>query len=160
MEFLASIWFRYLIFPLGTVIAGVAIKYVSQNDRFENFKKEDLAIGLELILTAVLMYVVLTTDRAVELVEMHNHLSDILQSSQVDATEIVKIQNEISTLTIGIGTAGWVIFLMLVGIWSISTVVRKWGWRGVDDMHPFIGIGIPLMFGVLALILVMVEAAR
>lgn len=160
MEFLASVWFRYLIFPLATLVAGVAVKYVSQNDRYENFKKEDLAIGLELILTAVLMYIVLTTDRAVELVKMNEYLSEVLQSSQSNQTEIIEIQNKMSAITSDIGVSGWIICLMLGGIWGISTFVRKWGWRGVDDMNPYIGIGIPLIFGVLALILVMVEAAK
>jgi hypothetical protein len=51
-EVLTSTWFRYVAFPLGSAALGVAVKYVTRNDQYAKFQKEDMFIGLELILTA------------------------------------------------------------------------------------------------------------
>ena len=50
VDFLTSTVFRYLIFPIGSAILGIAVKYVTRNDRYKSFQKEDLAVGLELML--------------------------------------------------------------------------------------------------------------
>jgi hypothetical protein len=68
-NFLASPFFRYALFPIGSAVLGIAVKCVTRNDRYISFRKEDLAVGLELMLTAGLMFVVLTTDRALALLE-------------------------------------------------------------------------------------------
>ncbi len=160
LDLLASIWFQYLIFPFGSVIVGVLIKWATINDRYDNFKKDDLAVGLELALTGALMYIVLTTDRAVELIKRNNDLASMLQNAQIDPAQATQLQIEVSDLSNRIATSGWVIFLMFFGLWSISTFVRKWGWDdSVGELDTVKGIVVPIIFGVLSLVLVMAEAA-
>ncbi len=160
MEFLASPLFRYLIFPLGSVGIGIAIKYASISDKFDSFKKEDVAVGLELFLTAVLMYIVLTTDRVITLIGLNESLSDMLKNPSVNTTEASALQARIIDLTGKTASSGWIILGMFLFLWAISTVVRKVGWRGANDIDIWIGIALPLVSGVLALILVMVEASK
>src|ERR1041384_3615473 len=74
-EFLVSPYFRFGIFPVGSAILGIAIKYVTRNDQYSSFAKEDLAIGLELMRTACLMFVVLTTDKALELIKTNKEMA-------------------------------------------------------------------------------------
>lgn len=157
-ELLTSSVFRYVMFPAMTAIMGVAVKYVTRNDRFAQFKKEDMAIGLELILIACLMYVVLTTDRAIDLKDTNNALASVLKAIPVDQAKASALQTSANALSEKIDLAGWIILLMVIGLWSISTIVRKWGWASATELKPIIGIALPLVFGFLALILVMAGA--
>jgi hypothetical protein len=159
-EFLNSSIFRYLIFPIASATLGVAIKFATRNDQYSVFKKEDLAVGLDLVLTACLMYVVLTTDRAVLLVKTNQTLVNVLTQNPIDSTTASRLQVEAQSLSSELASAGWFIALMFLGLWSISTFVRKWGWKSETEMTPIIGIALPLAFGVLSLIVVMAGAAR
>jgi hypothetical protein len=159
-EFLISPIFRYLIFPLGTAVLGVAVKYVTRNDQYAKFRKEDVAVGLDLILTAVLMLLVLTTDRAVALVSTNQELSRVLSHKPIDASAASVLQGKALALSQQQTTSIVLILLMFLSLWSISTIVRKWGWQSETEMKPVIGIAIPLALGILSLILVMAEAAQ
>ncbi len=159
-EFLASPVFRYALFPVGSAALGVAIKCVTRNDQYPAFRKEDLAVGLNLMLSACLMFVVLTTDRALGLMEANRQLSALLKSQAVDAQQAAVLQARVQLLSGKIALAGWVIALMFLGLWSVSTIVRKWGWQSETEMRPVIGIGVPLGFGILTLIAVMAGAAQ
>ena len=98
-EFLNSSYFRFIIFPIGSVILGIALKFTTKNDRYSKFKKEDLAVGLELILTAFLMFVVITTDRAVLLLKTNEMVSNILSQNQPDLAILKKLQNNIKSIS-------------------------------------------------------------
>jgi hypothetical protein len=159
-EFLTSAVFRYGIFPIGSAALGVAIRYVSRNDQYATFSKEDIAVGLQLILTACLMLVTLTTDRALVLVQANKALEQALAQNPIDTIKANHLQAQARALSNQLATAGWLIAAMFLGLWSISTIVRKWGWKSATEMKPVIGIGLPLAFGVLALIVVMSRAAQ
>lgn len=160
VDFLTSTVFRYLIFPIGSAILGVAIKYVTRNDRYKSFQKEDLAVGLELMLTACLTFIALTTDRAVSLASTNRNLAQLLQQTPLDIAAVSKLQTQALTLTNTLATSGYLIAFMLLGLWGISTLVRKRGWKSDTEMHPVQGIAVPLAFGVLSLIVVMAGAAQ
>ena len=155
-EFLNSLTFRYCIFPIGSVAIGVAVKFATRNDRYATFKKEDLAVGLDLIVTACLLFVVLTTDRAISL----KQASTMLANKQLDTNTLNKLQSQSNKLSGHLTTSGWFIAAMFFGLWSISTVIRKWGWKSETEMTPVVGIALPLAVGVLALIGVMAGAAQ
>ncbi len=158
-DILTSTFFRYVAFPVGSAGFGVLVKYVSRNDKYAKFTKEDLFIGLELVLTACLMYVVLTTDRAIQLKAANENLAAALAANPFEQADAARLQATIESLSDRIDLAGWVILLMFVGLWSVSTIVRKWGWASETEMKPVVGIALPLAFGVLALLLVMSEAS-
>jgi len=159
-EFLASPAFRYALFPIGSAALGVAVKCVTRNDRYSSFQKEDLAVGLELMLTACLLFVVFTTDRALALLEANRQLADVLGAPRIDASQAAALQTQVQLLSGKLALAGWVISLLFLGLWSVSTMVRKWGWKSETEMTPLIGIAVPLGFGILALIAVMAGAVQ
>jgi hypothetical protein len=159
-KFLASPYFRYALFPLGSAMLGVLVKCVTRNDRYTTFRKEDIAVGLELMLTACLMFVLLTTDRALALVDANRQLADSLKAAPIDATRAAELQAQVSLLSGKIALAGWIIALMFLGLWSASTIVRKWGWESETEMRAFAGITVPLVFGISALLAVMAGAVQ
>jgi hypothetical protein len=159
-EFLAGTTFRYFIFPIAGAMLGIAVKYVTRNDQFAKFRKEDLAVGLELLLTAALMFVALTSDRAVSLLRTNEELASVLAVVPVDRPRATRLQAIVHTSSSHVATAGWAIAMMFVALWSVSTVVRKWGWKSETEMNTVIGIAVPLAIGVLALATVMAGASK
>jgi hypothetical protein len=159
-EFLASPFFRYALFPIGSAVLGVFVKCSTRNDRYTSFRKEDIAVGLELMLTAGLMFVVLTTDRALSLLEANRQLAQVLKAIPVDTTKAVALQAQVQLLSGRLAMAGWVIVLLFLGLWSASTLVRKWGWKSETEMTALVGIAVPLAFGITSLIAVMAGAVQ
>lgn len=159
-EFLANPVFRYFIFPIGSAVLGIAIKYVTRNDQYGSFTKEDIAIGLELMRTACLMFIVLTTDKAITLGSINKQLSTVLTTNPIDPVMASSLQAQALKLSGQLASTGWFIALMVLSLWSVSTIVRKWGWKSQSEMYPFTGIALPLAFGILALVAVMAGATR
>ena len=46
----------------------------------------------------------------------------------------------------------WILAAFILGIWGISTLVRKLGWEDDDRLHKYWGIIVPDIFGLFALI--------
>jgi hypothetical protein len=145
-DLLAGKFFRHFIFPIGSAFLLVWVRYVTRNDQYRKFIKEDFAVGLDLILTACLMYLLLTTERALA-------LTRILSMKPID-------EEQARLLSGVLAEAGWVILLMFLGLWGTSTIVRKWGWESESVMRSFVGIGIPLAVGLLYLFFVTSGSGR
>lgn len=136
----------------------MAVKHVTRNDRYAKFRKEDLAIGVDLLLTACLTFVALTSDRAVSLVEKNSELTKVLSVANPDIKRAAELQRSVAAASPRLAMAGWVIAAMFLGLWSVSSVVRMWGWVNETDMRVPVGIVLPLIVGVLALMVVMAGA--
>ncbi|MEW6378910.1 MAG: hypothetical protein AB1611_04815 [bacterium] len=160
VEFLTNPVFKYGILPIGSAMLGIAVKYASRNDQYAKFRKEDIAVGLDLTLTACLMFVVLTTDRAAKLLIANRGLADLLNRHPLDTVVAAELQAKSQLLSSQIASSGWVIALMFLGLGGLSTTVRKWGWNSETEMNPIMGIAIPLIFGIAAIIGVMAGAAQ
>lgn len=166
-QFLSSGFFRFFLFPVLSTVLGVAIKYVSRNDQYAKFRKEDLAVGLELIMTACLTFVVLTSDKAFELVQVNEQLATVLETVATDSlatrenqAAAIELQAEAIEMSDEQSGSGWLLLGLFVGMWSVSTLVRKAGWESETEMKPFIGIGLPLAFGLAALVTVMMVTSQ
>ena len=157
-QFLSGPLFRYVVFPLAGAVLGIGVKHVTRNDRYAKFRKEDLAIGIELLLAACLTFVAATSDQAVALVKTNQELSTLLASSTPDLRRAAELQAAAASGSAQLAMAGWVIAAMFLSLWGISSVVRMWGWVNETDMHLTIGIALPLVVGVLALMAVMAGA--
>jgi hypothetical protein len=131
-KFLASPYFKYFFVPLITSFLCIFVKWVSRNDRFISFRKEDLAVGLELTVASIIIFITDSVNLADTLVNKHG--DQILQEKYV--------------------TIPWIILAFIVGLWGISTIVRKWGWKNENDLNIFCGIIAPNMFGIISLIFV------
>lgn len=153
-DFLTNPLFRYGVFPLGCAALGVLIKIATRNDQYKAFSKEDLAVGLELMLTACLMFVLLTTDRALAISDVNAQLKETLQQTPPDSQLVTSLQLEVGALGDSLSWSGWLIAVMFLGLWSVSTVVRKFGWCSDTALKPVVGIAIPLAAGVLYLVAV------
>jgi hypothetical protein len=157
-QFLSSDAFRYAVFPLAGALLGIGVKHVSRNDRYAKFRKEDLAVGIELLLTACLTFVALTSDRAASLLQANRALKLVVGQTAVDRSRAAELQRTIEQLSSHVALSGWVIALMFLGLWSVSSIVRLWGWKSETELDGKVGIAVPLVFGVLGLIAVMAGA--
>lgn len=127
-----STYFLYFVIPLVTVVLSVFLKMVSRNDKFVFFKKEDLAVGLEISLASLIIFLTYCTTIA----------SNIKTETNPGASEMVK--NKLMQ-------APWIILTMVIGMWGVSTIVRKLGWKSEDNMSWFCGIIVPFVFGIICL---------
>lgn len=130
MSSLAGQYFLQFVVPLIAVGASIFLKYVSRNDSHKAFRKEDLAVGLDLAVTALLLFAT---------------------SGSKAATDLAKIPGD-AALTEKLASLPWIICGLLVGIWILSTAVRKKGWVGDGSLDTVWGIIIPDVFGVIALL--------
>jgi hypothetical protein len=156
-DFFASPLFRFLLFPVSSALLGVGVKYVTRNDSYARFQKEDLAVGLELLLTACLMFLAITSDRSIEMSSLNRQIADALASNDVAGAQ--PLQARALALSQELTSAAWVLLAMFVGLWSVSTLVRKVGWQSKEEMRPVLGIALPLIIGILGLIVVMASAS-
>ena len=143
-EFLASSWFKYLVLPLLSVAFGIFIKFATKNDQFAKFAKEDLAVGFDLMRSAILAYAVLLSDAA---------------------SAVIKNRAEASDKNIGlfagvyddVASGGWMMLALMCGVWGTSTLVRKRGWKSEIELKPVVGVTLPILVGLLYLVFVMMK---
>ena len=158
LEFISSPLFTYFLFPVLSTVLGIGVKHFSRNDQYARFRKEDLAIGVELILTATLLSVVLSTNSAYELIEQNKEVDTLIAEKRTDTEEfrsLVQKQQEISQ---DLALSGWYITTLFIALGSVSMVMRKWGWKNADDIDSLAGIALPVTIGILALVSVMLRA--
>jgi hypothetical protein len=134
IEIFTNTYFKFFVIPLMTTLLIVFVKIVSRNDKFSSFKKEDFAIGLEISITALL---ILISDTL-------NYISRI---QNTDLTTLIHDKTKLISMP-------WLLLAYVIGLWGISTLVRKKGWKNEDEMNWWWGIIIPDMFGLLTLIFV------
>jgi hypothetical protein len=125
-------YFLQFCVPLIAVGASVFLKFVTRNDTHKSFRKEDLAVGLDISVTALLIFITAGSRMATQLV-----------ASPQDTLLQTKLAG-----------APWIIAAFIIGIWSVSTLVRKAGWGSEDRLKIVCGILIPDVFGVTTLLLV------
>ena len=132
MKLWAHAYFLQFCVPLIAVAVSVFLKFVTRNDAHKDFKKEDLAVGLDLSVAALLIFIA---------------------ASSTLAQELVKTPADASLLAKSAGVP-WILSAFILGIWGISTLVRKLGWVEDDKLHVFWGILVPDVFGLLVLLFV------
>lgn len=132
MNFLGEPYFLQFGVPLITVCLSIFIKFVTRNDQHRGFKKEDLAVGLDLALTALLIFI----------------------TSSAHLARHMPVTNPPQKMLDQIASVPWIIMAFIVGIWGISTLVRKLGWEDDDKLKIFWGIVLPDVFGIFTLIFV------
>jgi hypothetical protein len=159
-DFLGGSIFRYGVFPLLSAGAGILLRCATRNDQYAFLKKEDTAVGPQLMLTAILTYVVLTTDRARDLVEVNRQLSDALKVQPLDQSKVNALQTGAYTLSEHMMSAAWTLVVLIVGLWAVTVIVKRWGWIDEAQLKPTTGIALPLVLGVASLMYVMTAATK
>jgi uncharacterized membrane protein YgcG len=130
---LGSPYFLDFCIPLITVALSIFLKYVTRNDQHRAFRKEDLAVGLDVAATALILFITDSVSVAAAFVK----------SAQPTVTADNKLV-----------TAPWVIAAFVIGIWGVSTIVRKVGWKSEDELTLLWGIVVPNIYGIAVLIFV------
>lgn len=127
---MVSQYFLQFVVPLIAVGASIFLKYVSRHDTHKAFRKEDLAVGLDLAVTALLLFVTTGSKTAQDLAK---NPSDNALAEKLAALP-------------------WIVCGLLVGIWILSTAVRKKGWIGDGSLDTTWGVIVPDAFGIVALL--------
>ncbi|HLO45999.1 MAG TPA: hypothetical protein VK175_16780 [Leadbetterella sp.] len=115
---------------------GIFVKYVSRNDQHGSFKKEDLAIGIELCITSLIMLITSSVNN-------YNKLN----KKDTDIATIEYLKNSLHTTP-------WLILLAMILLWATSTVIRKKGWDNPDSLNKKWGILFPNIVGIILLLAV------
>lgn len=138
-KWLITPYFKYFIVPLFIVGFNIFLKFVSRNDQHAAFKKEDLSVGLQIAVTAFILYITYAGTMAERIISLSK-----------DATN----PDLLNILRTRFMMVPWIITAFLLGLWGISTLVRKLGWKDQDNLTVFFGIVIPFIYGMLCLIFV------
>lgn len=131
MKFLADPNFLNFFVPLITVVFSIFLKIVSRNDKFVLFKKEDLAVGLELAVTALILF--------------------ITQSANLAHQLVFQTASNTSQVSDKLTAVPWIILAFILGIWGVSSLVRWFGWESNDRLRFWRGIIAPNLFGLVLL---------
>ena len=129
---LSSLYFKYFIVPLITSFLCIFVKWVSKNDRFITFKKGDLAVGLEMIVASLIIFITDSVNLSTEIIK--NKENQVLQGKLM--------------------AIPWVLLAFIMGLWGVSTIIRRWGWKNENELNLFWGIIFPDIVGVLILIFI------
>jgi hypothetical protein len=140
---------------MGNIVFGVAVKYVTRNDQYAKFSKEDIAVGLDLIRTALFIYLLILSDRSATLLSTNRTLEAVMSRSPLDAPQIARLQATIQSASAQLSLGGWMLFAIFLCLWGTSTLVRKWGWDSATELRPVRGIALPLIIAVLTLVAIM-----
>ena len=162
IKLITNDFFINFVIPVITTGLAVFFNIVSRNDHYNSFKKEDLSIGIEVSITAILL---LVTDTVSKL----KRISDAIPQSEVinglksgnaaslDTVQVVVpnlIGNHNSAMSEYILLTPYLIFIIFLGIICISFLIRKLGWETESDMNLAWGIIVPNIFGLATLLFV------
>lgn len=118
-EFLSSNLFRFFIIPLGTVALSVFIRITSRNDRSSGYARNDVAVGLDIALIAMVTLITFTATTA-------RSLASTTQSAELTPELTRELEDKLLA-------ASYIIPSLLFGMWGVSTLIRKLGWEQLDQ---------------------------
>ena len=131
-QFFESQLFLYFTLPLVTVVLSVFLKMVSRNDQFSFFKKEDFAIGLEISLSSLIIFLTFCATIARRI-----YINSMSMGGEILMKKLL--------------SAPWMILALILGMWGMSTIIRKFGWKSEGKLKWGLGIIIPFLYGILCL---------
>lgn len=152
-SFLAGSLFRIFFVPIISVALGIYIKYVTRNDQFAKFSKEDIAVGFDLMRAAFLGYLILLSDKARGLIGASMALNDAIKGGGATLPQVPILQTTVNNHSHDLLRGVFGIGLLMLGMWVTSTIVRKKGWRTETELDLWYGITVPLTGGVAYLII-------
>ncbi|TAL67053.1 MAG: hypothetical protein EPN82_15890 [Bacteroidetes bacterium] len=148
IDLIFSDQFRYIAFPIGTIIISIFMKLNSRKDRDKFIKKEDFFIGLNIIITSI----VLLFTYSLDILKKLKYYIIYSEYNKINSEKIINIIIIISIL---------LPILYIGGLFIVSFFIRKKGWNKINnDLNNDInyeinnyGIIIPNIIGFLYLLL-------
>ena len=123
-------YIKYFVVTIFATVLSIFVKATSRNDRYNIFiKKDDFAVGIEFSVTALILLV--------------TEYTSILSNPTIDSTS----NDKIVALPL-------MLLFLFIGLFSISTLIRKKGWQNQDELKWSTGIIIPGLYGLITLIIV------
>lgn len=138
--------FRYGVVPL---ISTFLVIFVKRESRSSPLKKEDFAVGIDLMVAAIFLYLVNISDMARGIADLNQAEPSSLASNLSPATP--PQEGEILHLLGRLHDSVFILFLLIAGLWGTASFVRRSGWINTAEMHSAKGIGIPLGMGIVYL---------
>ena len=144
-KILTSWYFINIGIPLIAAAAGIYVRVVSRKDEELKLKSDDLAIGFDIALGAVFVFLVKMVSVSAALLALPTNQNPL----QAD------LKSKVISMP-------WMLLIWGIGFWGISTSLRKWGWKTVNEgtaQEPkakyeptAVGIILPLIFGLVSLV--------
>jgi len=139
-ELVSSGWFRYGFVP---VLSALLVVLVKRESRSTPLKKEDFAIGIELMVVAIFVHLLGISDLARRIADG----DPVVSSAVLPANSAASGSNTLRLLS-QLHDSVFLLVLLIVGLWGTASFVRRSGWVSSTEMAPLKGIVIPLIMGV------------
>jgi hypothetical protein len=128
-EILSDYYVKNLGIPIFSVVMTTAVKVVSRKDHSLKVTRNDLAVGINLIVTGLIMLL----NYAVKLADNAKNLSaDLLADNTAKLLNMVVL-----------------VLLYCIAAFLISVLIRLFGWQKENEkeLSTFMGIIVPLIAG-------------
>jgi len=150
---LSTGWFRYGVVPL---VGSLLVIFVKREARAAPLKKEDFAIGIELMVAAILMHLMAITDTARRALQLSNSMREVSAINHSIGTTGNSPTQDFVLLVNHMHNSTLLLVGLIVGLWGTTSFVRRSGWSGQDTLDLVKGISIPLAMGIVYLYAVLV----
>lgn len=129
-DILSNYYVKNLGIPIFSVFITASVKVISRKDHSLNFTKSDVAVGINLIVTGMIMLV----NCSIKLAETTNTLTD----------KTIQAQNTTKMLTMLV-----LVLLYCIMAVFLSVLIRKYGWKkeNESELNTLMGVLIPLILG-------------
>jgi hypothetical protein len=140
VNFLRSETFRIAV-PVVSAAVGIWIKSETRHPEKQMIRKEDFAVGVPLIQTACVSFLTVATQKALQLHLMISNQAASVAFKPPDAAE----------LSAFVTMSGLRLAFMLLILFGMTSVVRRYGWKTKDDIRVLQGITLPIAIGIICL---------
>lgn len=134
-EILSNVYFKNLGIPLLSVILTTSFKVVSRKDNALKVNKNDIAVGINLIIASIIMLI----NYSVRVAEKVKGLN---------GDEVVKNSNVLLSMIV-------LVLLYTLIAFALTTYIRIYGWKEEkeSELKSFQGVFVPLFVGGIMLVI-------
>lgn len=134
-EILSNVYFKNLGIPLLSVVLTMSLKVVSRKDNALKFNKNDIAVGINLIMASIIMLI----NYSVRVAE---------KVKDLNGDEVIKNSNVLLSMIV-------LVLLYALSAFSLTVYIRRYGWKKDKDneLKLFQGVIVPLFVGGIMLVI-------
>lgn len=143
-EILTSAVFKYLAIPLLTTLLNIFVKANSRSKDNLGYSKEDFAVGLQILMTAITIFLLHCVTSLKALLDENK-----LPVEKINAEKVNILQNQLLI-------SPWIILVLVFSLWGFSSLISKHGWEDKDKATWIVGIILPVTYGLIVLSLVII----
>jgi hypothetical protein len=128
-EILSDYYVKNLGIPIFSVVITTAVKVVSRKDHSLKVTRNDLAVGINLIVTGLIMLL----NNAVKLADNAKNIpADLIAANTANLLNMVVL-----------------VLMYCIVAFLISVLIRRYGWKkdNEKELNTFFGVIVPLIVG-------------